>query len=89
MIEGFWPLVGSDPVLYTAKAADIIQDTQTGKEYVRGKMVLWHGEKIDPPTPIEKADPERWKFIYLHSNRREMQTKDYVREIWANGLFRK
>ena len=37
---GMWELRGSEPKLYTKRAADIIKNKRTGKEYIRGKMIL-------------------------------------------------
>ena len=87
MIVSLWPLRGAEPPLYTAKAADIIKDKVTGKEYIRDKIILWHGEKAKPPIPIEKSEPDRWEFIYLKGVT-PLGTENYLKEIWVDRMLR-
>ena len=85
-VVGLWPLVGSEPVLWTAKAADIIRSKETGKEYIKGKMKLFTSPGI--PTKIED-DPDKWEFIYLRNGKQIVDTDTYVRDIWVNQILKK
>lgn len=88
LVKSLFPLRGSNPVLYTAKAADIIIDKQTGKEYIKEKSILFRKKDGPFPPTIEETEPDRWEFILLkkHST---FSTEDYLREIAANSIFRK
>ena len=88
MIDGVWPLIGTDPQLYTKRAADVIKDKQTGKEYIRGKLKLIHGEQSIPQL-IEESEPTRWEFHYFEGETSFGRTEEYVRGIWLNTLLRK
>ena len=79
-----WVLRGSTPPLYTQKAADIIKDKETGKEYIRGDIVFFEEGKL--PERIEQ-DRDRWEFIYLNKEVSEMSLSDYARELFAGSLF--
>lgn len=88
MIKGLWLLLNSSPKLYTNRVADIIRDRQTGKEYVRGRRVLFHGENIEVPKTIEELEPNRWEFILnTDDGPSEMSAADYAREIYVQGLM--
>lgn len=78
-----WVLRGSNPPLYTQKAADIIKDKETGKEYIRGEVVFFAKGKL--PKKIEE-DADKWEFIYLKPAE-EMSLTDYARELFAGSLF--
>ena len=85
MIKGLWPLRGSNPVLYTDKAADVILDTKTCKEYIRGERVLFHGSNTVIPKTIEETDPDRWQFYYPKDLKKgSLTTGDRLREIMVN-----
>ena len=91
MITGLWSLRGVYPPLYTRKAADVIVDTKTGKEYVRGSYQLFRTEEGNVPTPIEVAEPDRYKFYYPKDLGRGggLTAGDMLREIMVNSMRRK
>ena len=80
---GFWPLIvrkGEAP-LYTGKAADIIIDTVTKREYKRGRIELFDPGK--EPSLIESIEG-RYKFVYLGGkNKRFGSYRDDV----LTGIF--
>ena len=85
-IDGLWPLRGSEPPLWTAKAADIIRNKETGKEYIRGKMKLFKVSEL--PKKIED-EPEKWEFIYLHNKGLDIGAGEYLRDIWTAQMLKK
>lgn len=90
MIKGLWELLSTNPILYTNRAADIIRDRKTNKEYVRGKRKLFHGKSVEVPKTIEELEPDRWEFIYFRGEQSaELSATDYAREIYVNNLFRR
>lgn len=87
MIEGLWPLKGTNPPLYTAKAADVIVDKETKKEYIRDKMKLFTVKSKDElPKTIEQLKPERWEFVRF--KQKQEKEIDYLKEIYVNTLFK-
>ena len=91
MMKGLWPLRGTYPVLYTDKAADVIVDTKTGKEYIRGARELFRVEEGNVPVPIEEAEPDRYKFYYPKDLGRGTgySMGDMVREIMVSSAMRR
>ena len=85
-VTGLWCLKGSEPPLWTARAADIIKNKKTGKEYMRGEMKLF--KDADIPQKIED-NPDEWEFIYLRNGKPVVDKDEYVRDIWVNSMFRK
>lgn len=87
-VKGLWCLVGTNPPLWTADAADVIRNRKTGKEYVRGKMTLFTAPNI--PEKIEDK-PDEWEFIHIINGKplTEEKVNDYARGIWVNQLFGK
>ena len=53
-MKGLWLLRGSNPPLYTNKAADVIIHKQTKKEYIRGERKIFPIAKL--PKLIEDSD---------------------------------
>jgi len=82
-MKGCWVLKGTEPPLYTRKAADIIKHKQTGKEYIRGDFILFDEKKL--PDRIENTD--EYEFIYI-KDKSEMELEDYLREIYVQNLFK-
>ena len=83
-----FPLRGSNPVLYTSKAADIVVDKQTGREYLKDEPILFYKKDGPFPTTIEESEPDRWEFVLLKQGE-GLNTKDYLREMFVSSLFRK
>lgn len=84
---GVWPLRGTNPTLYTNKAADVIRDKTTGKEYIRGeRKIFWNAKEV--PKKIEDTEPDRWEFILL-TDASPLRIEDYARDIWVSQTFRK
>ena len=86
---GLWKIEGLD--IYTDKAVDYIRDKTTGKEYRRGKRILFKNEDTTPFPLAEHTD--RYEYIYEDNNCFSATKKDYLREINANltinTLFRR
>ena len=57
---GLWKIEGLN--IYTNKAVAYIRDKRTGKEYPRGKRVLFHNEDMTPFPLAEHTD--RYEYIY-------------------------
>ena len=84
LVRSLFPLRGSNPVLYTAKAADVIIDLTTGKEYIRDKSVLFY-KKDGIPKTIEESEPSRWKFVLFSQ---QGTSTNYLKEIWVDRTLR-
>ena len=85
------PLIGTNPILYTADNAEIILDKQTGKKYRRGEgRVFSSCNEAIPPT-IEDTDCKRWAFIRKNPKGEVHYSSsiNYGRELFVQGLFRK
>lgn len=85
------PLIGTNPVLYTADNAEIILDKQTGKRYKRGEGRVFFSHKEIIPATIEDTDCKRWEFIRLTPKGKLGYSSpiNYGRELFVQGLFRK
>lgn len=84
-MKGLWVLRGSDPPLYTSKAADVIKHKATGKEYIRGKRVLFEDSKIPPKV----EDCGEYEFIYLKDKKSTMfSTEEAATGLYMNSLFK-
>lgn len=82
---GMWELRGSEPKLYTKRAADIIKNKRTGKEYIRGKMKLF---KVDVPEPVENTG--EYEFVYLNSKKMAIPTsEEMLKEIQVNTILKR
>ena len=87
MLKGLWPLRGTNPPLYTAKAADVIIDKETKKEYIRDKIKLFTVKGRDElPKTIEQSEPKRWEFVRF--KQKQDKEIDYLKEIYVNTLFK-
>lgn len=87
MLKGLWPLRGTNPPLYTAKAADVIIDKETKKEYIRDKIKLFTVKGNDElPKTIEQSEPKRWEFVRF--KQKQDKEIDYLKEIYVNTLFK-
>lgn len=85
-VDGYWPLIGSNPTLYTRRAADVIIDTNTGKQYVRGPIVVFVGDEIRPQC-IESSD--HYKFLYTRKDRKgRLTTQEAVNEVYISTLLK-
>lgn len=84
-MPGLWILRGSNPPLYTKKAADVIIHKATKREYVRGAMKLFTA--INAPSTVE--DTDEYEFVYLGGNKAHaVLTRDeMVGEIYASTLL--
>ena len=85
-VIGLWPLKGSNPPLWTAKAADIIRNKETGQEYIRGEIQLFTNSKTPPRV---EEDPTKWEFIYIKSGKPTVSSSEYLRDIWVNQALNK
>lgn len=80
-LAAFWAIEGLNA--YTAKAADIIRDKETGKEYHRGKIEFFSNEEI--PFPLTEHT-DKYEFIYeLSSN--VSTDGDLLREVSTSLLL--
>lgn len=89
MFQGVWQLrTLAGPVdLYTRRWADIIVDTHTGMEYIRGERIVIRNAE-DMPKLVE--DDPNFQFTYLQkqSATEDISSKDFLKEIFANSLLK-
>ena len=86
-MKGFWGLEGSNPPLYTRKAAIRFKDKKTGRVYKRGKMeIFWNGEPT-PPTIEETGDFE-YDYRGLDNKKpRKSTDQELLQEIATSTLI--
>ncbi len=84
-LNGFWPIEGYSPLLYTRKACDLFRDKKTKQVYRRGKIQIFWSE--DYPLPLAEH-LNVFDFIYYIKDA-PLTQEDYSREIWASHLFGK
>ena len=83
-MKGLWILRGSNPPLYTRKAADVIKHKETGKEYIRGEMKLF--KELLPQTVEETGE---YEFIYLSKLKMPTLTdNEQLNEIRVSTLLK-
>lgn len=85
MRQGYWPLRNSNPTLYTRKAADIIKHKATGKEYIRGKMVMF--DDAEAPQVIEAGN--EYSFIYIKKNDARMTDNELLTELYVTEAMKR
>jgi len=84
-LPAFWEIEGLS--LYTAKAADFIRGTATGKEYRRGEIKIFSRTE-ELPFPLAEQT-EGYEFIYEENGDGASWTeKDELREIRGGLLGR-
>lgn len=80
-----WEIDDISPTIFTGSAVDYIRDKETGIEYTRGKMVF------QKEKGLLAEDTNKYEFIYEFNqfSNTDLSTKDYLRDIWVNSIFKK
>lgn len=85
MRKGLWVLRNSNPPLYTDEPADIIKHKATGKEYIRGKRILFKEGEVPPKV----EDSGEYEFIYLKGRKpATLTTEEAATGLYVNSLFK-
>lgn len=83
-MPGLWPLRGSNPPLFTKKAADVIIHKATKREYIRGNIQLFDDDKI---PPVVESTGE-YEFVYFRGNKSKSLTRDdMLKEAYTGAML--
>lgn len=90
---GLWIVEGLNPTTYTQRACTYIRDKATGKKYKRGAHILFRTEEEYPDFANLAEYSGKYDIVYNwvfnQSTNGDMTQEDYVREIWAQSIFKK